>query len=42
MRILNISSHMVGFGLIVNYGIDYHRAGAASFYDLIFVEFLSS
>jgi len=38
MRILNISSHIDGYGIIVNNCIDYNIAGAASFYDKKFLK----
>ena len=38
MKILNISSHIDGYGLIVNNCIDYNIAGAASFYKKDFLK----
>ena len=39
MKILNISSHIDGYGIIVNNCIDYNIAGAASFYNIDFLRF---
>lgn len=38
MRILNISSHIDGYGIIVNNCIDYNIAGASSFYNKKFLK----
>lgn len=38
MKILNISSHIDGYGIIVNNCIDYNIAGASSFYDKNFLK----
>ena len=38
MKILNISSHIDGYGIIVNNCIDYNIAGAASFYNKNFLK----